>query len=139
MDTMTNRKRYAIVGTGGRAGLYIEALATTYAGVGELVLAVSGSSASMAKETGRLPTDALIVGIVNHYGTPVEMEVEGDRCNAGSILDLMVTVGSNSHARRFRFRGDENPLRDIGLLFEHDLGENGISSLPAALSYLADS
>ncbi len=34
---MTKRKRYAIVGTGGRAGLYIEALATTYAGVGELV------------------------------------------------------------------------------------------------------
>lgn len=35
------------------------------AGIGEVVLAVSGSSASMAKETGRLPTDALIVGIVD--------------------------------------------------------------------------
>ena len=35
------------------------------AGPGEVVLAVSGSSASMAKETGRLPTDALIVGIVD--------------------------------------------------------------------------
>ena len=35
------------------------------AGTGEIVLAVSGSSASMSKETGRLPTDALIVGIVD--------------------------------------------------------------------------
>lgn len=34
---MSQRKRYALVGTGGRAGLYIEALLTTYAGVGELV------------------------------------------------------------------------------------------------------
>ena len=34
---MSQRKRYAIVGTGGRAGLYVEALFTTYAEVGELV------------------------------------------------------------------------------------------------------
>ncbi|HAJ37419.1 MAG TPA: dehydrogenase [Chloroflexi bacterium] len=34
---MKQRIRYAIVGVGGRAGLYIEALATTYADVGELV------------------------------------------------------------------------------------------------------
>lgn len=37
MDTMKHRKRYAIVGTGGRAGLYVEALVTTYTDVGELV------------------------------------------------------------------------------------------------------
>jgi predicted dehydrogenase len=34
---MTRKKRYAIVGTGGRAGLYVEALHTTYANVAELV------------------------------------------------------------------------------------------------------
>lgn len=34
---MNPKKRYALVGTGGRAGLYIEALLTTYADVGELV------------------------------------------------------------------------------------------------------
>src|SRR5262249_29250793 len=50
---------------------------------------------------------ALIVGIVNRYGTPVEMEIEGRKCNAASILDLMVAVGSHPHARRFRFLGDE--------------------------------
>jgi len=79
---------------------------------------------------------SLIVGIVGHYGTPVELELDGHRCNAGSILELLVTVGSNPDARRFVFRGDENPLRDIGLLFRHGLGERGMDALPARLAYL---
>lgn len=79
---------------------------------------------------------ALIVGIVNRYGTPVEMRVEGRTCNAASILELMVTVGSHPHARKFVFRGDENPLRDIQLLFQCGLGEAGIQRLPSALAYL---
>jgi phosphotransferase system HPr-like phosphotransfer protein len=79
---------------------------------------------------------ALIVGVVSHYGTPVEMEVAGQVCNAGSILELLVCVGSHPDQRRFVFRGDENPLRDIRLLFESQLGENGLDALPSALSYL---
>ena len=82
---------------------------------------------------------ALIVGIVNRYGTPVEMEIEGRKCNAASILDLMVAVGSHPHARRFRFRGDEKPLRDIEILFRSGLGEKGIDRLPGDLSYLRSS
>lgn len=82
---------------------------------------------------------ALIVGIVNRYGTPVEMQIEGQTCNAASILELMVTVGSHPQARRYVFRGDENPLRDIQLLFQSSLGESGIHRLPAALSYLRNS
>ena len=34
------------------------------------------------------------------------------------------------------FRGDIHPLRDIALLFESGLGEDGIENLPAQLSYL---
>ncbi len=79
---------------------------------------------------------ALIVGIVGHYGTPVELEIEGHKCNAGSILELLVTVGSHPDARRFLFRGDENPLRDIGILFQNALGEHGLDGLPAQLDYL---
>ena len=79
---------------------------------------------------------ALIVGIVNHYATPVEMEINGKRCNAGSILELLVTVGSQPHQRRLIFRGDERPVRDIGRLFENELGENGMDALPIELSYL---
>lgn len=79
---------------------------------------------------------SLIVGIVEHYGTPVEMEVAGSVCNAGSILEVMITVGSHPDKRVYVFRGDENPLRDIRLLFEAGLGETGLSKLPGGLSYL---
>jgi hypothetical protein len=79
---------------------------------------------------------SLIVNIVAHYGTPVEMEVGGKRCNAGSILELLVTIGAQPDARDYVFRGDENPLRDIGRLFEAGLGEGGIERLPDELAYL---
>ena len=82
---------------------------------------------------------ALIVGIVNKHGTPVEMEVAGATCNAGSILELLVTVGSHPDARKYRFRGDEHPLQDIAMLFEHGLGERGMETLPVELAYLRDS
>jgi hypothetical protein len=64
------------------------------------------------------------------------MEVGGKRCNAGSILELLVAVGSMPHEKRFLFRGDERPVRDIGRLFEHELGERGLDALPAELAYL---
>lgn len=79
---------------------------------------------------------SLIVGVVNHYGTPVELEVGGDTCNAASILELLVCVGGHPDAREFVFRGDENPLRDIGRLFEASVGEKGLEQLPDALGYL---
>ena len=79
---------------------------------------------------------ALVVGIVNHYGTPVEMEAGGKRCNAGSILELLVTVGSLPGQDTFIFRGDERPVTDIHLLFKHGLGESGLDELPPELSYL---
>ncbi len=79
---------------------------------------------------------ALIVEIVNRYGTPVEMEVGKHRCNAASILELLVTVGSHPDEKRFVFLGDERPLRDIGVLFQYGLGESGVDTLPDELAYL---
>ncbi|NOT29107.1 MAG: hypothetical protein HOP15_01525 [Planctomycetes bacterium] len=79
---------------------------------------------------------ALIVGIVNYHSTPVEMEVGGKRCNAGSILELLVAVGSMPHHKHFVFRGDERPVRDIARLFAAELGEKGLDLLPAELAYL---
>ncbi|MEW6074165.1 MAG: HPr family phosphocarrier protein [Planctomycetota bacterium] len=81
---------------------------------------------------------ALIVGIVNRYGTPVEMEVNGTVANAGSILKMLMAVGSNPDERRFVFRGNERTLRDIQLLFESDLGEHGLAGLPDELDYLRE-
>ncbi|MFT7676900.1 MAG: phosphotransferase system HPr (HPr) family protein [Planctomycetota bacterium] len=79
---------------------------------------------------------SMLVSVVNHYGTPVEMELGGSTCNASSILELMILVGSNTEARSFTFHGDERPLADIGLLFEHGFGEAGMETLPAELEYL---
>ena len=79
---------------------------------------------------------SLIVSIVNHYGTPVEMAIEGSKCNAASIMQVMILAGTHAGARRFQFQGDEHPLKDIKLLFESGLGEKGPDALPEELSYL---
>lgn len=79
---------------------------------------------------------SLIVAIVQHHGTPVELEVAGSRCNAGSILELMVAIGSNPEQRTFVAHGDERTLRDLGALFAADLGEGGLDDLPESLIYL---
>lgn len=82
---------------------------------------------------------SLIVAIVNHYGVPVEMEIEGSRCNAASIMQVMVLAGTHPGVRKLHFHGDENPLRDIRALFESGLGERGLENLPETLSYLRGS
>jgi phosphotransferase system HPr-like phosphotransfer protein len=82
---------------------------------------------------------ALIVGIVNHFGTPVEFEIGSRRCNAASILEVLMAVGSTPEVAGFVFRGDERPLTHIALLFEHGLGERGTDGLPEDLSYLRPS
>ena len=107
-----------------------EELLPAYTNVQDLVVDIDESVVLHARPA------SLIVGIVQRYGTPVEMQVGDTLCDASSILELMIAVGSNSTARRFVFRGDENPLRDIRLLFEHGLGEGGLSGLPEALGYL---
>jgi len=79
---------------------------------------------------------ALIAGVVNRHATPMQMQVENHLCNAGSILELMIAVGSHPDARRLMFRGDVNTLRDLATLFDAGLGERGIETLPRSLEYL---
>lgn len=107
-----------------------EDLLPAYTNVQELAIELSDDVKLHARPA------ALIVGIVGHYGTPVELEVGGKRCNAASILEVLVTVGTYADERRYVFRGDVRPLGDIKLLFENGLGEHGLESLPAPLAYL---
>jgi len=109
---------------------YAEALVPTYTNQRELTVEVPDELMLHARPV------SLIVKIVDHHGTPVSCEVEGSECNAGSILEMMVTVGSNTEARRYVFTGDERPLADIQKLFEAGLGEKGPESLPEDLEYL---
>lgn len=108
----------------------VDELLPTYTNVQELVLEVPEHLTLHARPA------SLVVNIVGRYGTPVELEVAGQKCNASSILELLIAVGANPDARRYVFRGDENPLRDIGLLFENGLGEGGLELLPDELDYL---
>lgn len=110
-----------------------EALLPAYTNVQELEVELADDLKLHARPA------SLIVRIVGRYGTPVELSVGGQTCSAGSILELLVTVGSHPDARLFTFRGDENPLRDIALLFQHGLGEQGLAVLPEALAYLRES
>lgn len=107
-----------------------EDLLPAYTDVQELVVELADDVKLHARPA------ALIVGIVAHHGTPVELDVAGNRCNAASILEVLVTVGTYSDERRYVFRGDVRPLKDIQMLFQHGLGEAGLDSLPPALSYL---
>ncbi len=109
---------------------YAEGLVPTYTNQRELILDVPDELILHARPV------SLIVKIVEHHGTPVTCEVEGAECNAGSILEMMITVGSNTEARRYVFSGDERPLGDIQLLFEAGLGERGLEELPEELGYL---
>jgi ethanolamine utilization protein EutN len=51
-------------------GNYLVAVDTVDAGVGEIVLIVSGSSARMAQGYKDSPIDAAIIGIVDHVDVP---------------------------------------------------------------------
>lgn len=109
---------------------YADALVPTYTNQRELTLDVPDELILHARPV------SLIVRIVEHHGTPVTCEVDGSECNAGSILEMMITVGSNTEARRYVFSGDERPLADIQRLFEAGLGERGLDELPEELGYL---
>jgi len=80
----------------------------------------------------------LIVRIVNHFGTPVQMIVDGQSCDARSITGILLLSGTHLDAREVTFRGDEKPLTDLAKLFESDMGGDDLSGLPADLAYLRD-
>ena len=76
--------------------------------------------------------------LVNHHGTPVEMEINGEKTNAGSIMQVMILAGTKANARHVRFKGDVKPLEDLRLLFMSRLGEDGTDKLPDELFYLKE-
>jgi phosphotransferase system HPr-like phosphotransfer protein len=79
---------------------------------------------------------SLIAEIVKHHGTPVMVTIGSDTRYAGSALDVLMAAGANAGDRTIKFEGDTAPLRDLRLLFENRLGEDGLSRLPRQLSYL---
>ncbi len=109
---------------------YAEALVPTYTNQSELFVEVPPELTLHARPV------ALIVKIVNHHGTATTCEVGGSECNAGSILEMMVTVGSHPELSTYCFSGDARTLEDIRRLFAAGLGETGTDSFPPELGYL---
>lgn len=79
---------------------------------------------------------ALIAAIVNHHGTPVRMRMGDGECDASSITDVIFLAGTNIEVTEVTFRGDERPLRDLAVLFEIGLEEDGRLELETELGYL---
>jgi len=82
---------------------------------------------------------SLMVSVVNYHQAAVEAEINGERCSAASIMQLLVLAGSHPTSRKVRFYGDQRVLADMALLFAAKLGEDGMDRLPGELSYLSPS
>lgn len=79
---------------------------------------------------------SLIVGVVQKYGTPVEIEVAGQTCSAASMMQMLVLIGTYPQERDYLLHGDPRPLNDLKLLFENRLGEDGCDVFPEQIAYL---
>ncbi len=79
---------------------------------------------------------SLIVGVVHHYGLPIEIEIADERASAASMMSMLILCGSHLDAKSVRFHGDPAVLSDLETLFDARLGEDGIEALPNGLKYL---
>jgi hypothetical protein len=110
-----------------------EELVTRYTSQGRVVLALPEGV------TIHIRPAALIAEVVKHHGTPVKVTIGSDTRYAGSALDILMAAGTNTAERKITFDGDQRPLEDLRLLFEHRLGEDGLERFPRQLSYLRHS
>jgi phosphotransferase system HPr (HPr) family protein len=78
---------------------------------------------------------ALIVQVARHYGTPLEISLDGESCSANSLMSLILLGGKHPKPREIRVHGDSRALRDLEQLFANGLGERG-HLLPSELAYL---
>jgi phosphotransferase system HPr-like phosphotransfer protein len=78
---------------------------------------------------------ALIVQVARHYGTPLEISLDGESCSANSLMSLILLGGRHPRPQQIRVQGDARALHDLELLFASGLGEHGRPLAPG-LEYL---
>ncbi len=78
---------------------------------------------------------ALIAQIARHYGTPLEITLDGESCSGNSLMGLIMLGGKHPRPATVSARGDAVMLEDLEQLFSAGLGENE-KPLPDSLSYL---
>jgi len=121
------------------AYLYVEAASTTANQI--LRTFVRQASAPLVMPVGvtlHARPLALVVQVARHYGTPLEISLDGERCSASSLMSLILVGGRHPRPKEIRVSGDARALRDLELLFECGLGETG-ASFPPELDYLKTS
>ena len=80
---------------------------------------------------------SLIARVAIHYNTPLEIEIEGKSCNAGSIMQMILIAGDNPRPREILFRGEERALKDVKDLFALGfLDQIACEEVPHHLQYL---
>ncbi|MCH2102296.1 MAG: hypothetical protein MK209_10290, partial [Planctomycetes bacterium] len=57
-------------------------------------------------------------------------------CSAASMMQMLVLIGTHPKEREYLLRGDPRPLRDLKILFENNLGEDGCEGFPEEIAYL---
>jgi phosphotransferase system HPr (HPr) family protein len=81
---------------------------------------------------------SLIAKIALHYNTPLEIEIEGQTCNAASIMQMILLAGNNPRPQKIVFRGEDRALRDLKDLFETIiLTDREMEDAPPHLKYLS--
>ena len=83
----------------------------------------------------------LVAKIVQHYGGQVELCIDSDRFDAGSVLDLQWAGGKINKEKldKVVFEGDSRTLKDIEILAGVNYGEDSMGKgipLPRELNYL---
>lgn len=80
---------------------------------------------------------SLIAKIALRYNTPLEIEIDGNTCNAGSIMQMILLAGNNPKPKLIRFRGEDRALKDVKDLFDLVLFKDGdLQDAPPHLKYL---
>jgi phosphotransferase system HPr-like phosphotransfer protein len=83
----------------------------------------------------------LVAKIVQYYGGQVELEVDSDRFDASSVLEIQWAGGKihKEGVKEVVFKGDLRALEDIKILASVNYGEDSMGKgipLPKELSYL---
>ncbi len=84
---------------------------------------------------------SLVAKVSNHYGTKVQLIVDGKEYDAGSVLSITMAAGliARRGYKTVLMRGDKRALEDIKLLSRYNYGEDekgNPAKIPQELSYL---
>lgn len=90
---MTQRKRYALVGTGARAGMFVDAITTTYKDTAELVAFCDQSQTRMDWHNGRLQQERGLEPLPTYFADQFEQMIADSKPD----VVIVTTVDATHH------------------------------------------